>query len=157
MGICLGTSPVYNNNVALLLRRKTALVSPQFHIKFDNTFQTVKDINKESYWQTKSGFVSRVNKTIPLSSNKAKSSKKQEVTSASEGGILLGSEVLPAEEYTLLPGKITPASVGGAKMHANKRTSSTYVSEGDKVPQSKSSLAKHKQTRYHHLTESGGQ
>jgi len=56
VGIYIGTSPVHNKNVALVLSRTTSLVSPQFHVKFDNTFQTVKDIDTESYWQTKAGF-----------------------------------------------------------------------------------------------------
>ena len=120
-------------------------------------FKLSKILTKSHTGKQKLVFVSRVNKMTPLSSSKTNSSKKHAVTSASEGGIILGDEVPQAEEYNLLPGNITPASEGGAKTHAKKRTSSTSVSEENKVSQLKSILTKHKQTRSYRLTEGGGQ
>eukprot|EP00980_Cylindrotheca_fusiformis_P024769 scaffold12430_cov83-Cylindrotheca_fusiformis.AAC.1 len=43
VGIYLGRSPNHGRNVALILDRTTGLVSLQFHIRFDPTFQTVKE------------------------------------------------------------------------------------------------------------------
>ena len=40
--IYLGRSPYHSKNVALVLDLRTGLVSPQFHIKFDLMFDTVK-------------------------------------------------------------------------------------------------------------------
>jgi uncharacterized protein with von Willebrand factor type A (vWA) domain len=37
--------------------RDSALVSPQFHVAFDTTFNTVKGIRTRSSWQVKAGFV----------------------------------------------------------------------------------------------------
>ena len=37
-----GPSPKNGRNVALVLNRTTGLVSPQFHVKFDPLFRTVK-------------------------------------------------------------------------------------------------------------------
>ena len=40
-GIYLGQSPIHNRNVALVLNIHTGYVSPQFHVKFDESFRTV--------------------------------------------------------------------------------------------------------------------
>ena len=47
-GIYLGKSPHHARNVALILDRETGLVSPQFHVTFDPSFDTVKDITVTS-------------------------------------------------------------------------------------------------------------
>jgi hypothetical protein len=57
IGIYLGKSPQHGRSVALILSRETGLVSPQFHVAFDPTFHTVKDIVTTSQWQVKAGFV----------------------------------------------------------------------------------------------------
>ena len=57
VGIYLGPSPHHNRNVALVLNRKTGLVSPQFHVKHDNFFETVKEIPSVNDWKTKAGFM----------------------------------------------------------------------------------------------------
>ena len=38
VGVNLGQSPIHNQNVALVLNLDTGHVSPQFHVKFDNSF-----------------------------------------------------------------------------------------------------------------------
>ena len=55
VGIYLGQSPFHGKNVALILDRTTGLVSPQFHVKFDPQFHTVKQDYFDSYWQIKAG------------------------------------------------------------------------------------------------------
>jgi hypothetical protein len=57
VGVYVGRSPQHGRNVALVLDRETGLVSPQFHVKHDPSFQTVKDIKTPSKWQNKAGFV----------------------------------------------------------------------------------------------------
>jgi hypothetical protein len=57
IGVYLGKSPQHGRSVALVLSRETGLVSPQFHVAFDPTFRTVKDITSKSQWQIKAGFV----------------------------------------------------------------------------------------------------
>jgi hypothetical protein len=61
VGVYLGRSPLHARAVALVLSLKTGLVSPQFHVKFDSEFQTVrKSMGNEppvSLWQAKCGFV----------------------------------------------------------------------------------------------------
>jgi hypothetical protein len=57
IGVYLGKSPQHGRSVALVLSRETGLVSPQFHVAFDPTFRTVKDITSKSQWQLKAGFV----------------------------------------------------------------------------------------------------
>jgi hypothetical protein len=58
-GVYLGRSPLHGRNVSLVLDRDTGLVSPQFHVAFDPTFDTVKDITTKSNWQIKAGFVAQ--------------------------------------------------------------------------------------------------
>ncbi len=45
--------------MALVLDCNTGLASPQFHVAFDPTFDTVKDIATESKWQIRAGFVAQ--------------------------------------------------------------------------------------------------
>ena len=44
VGIYIGPSPHHNRNVALVLNRTTILVSPQFHVRFDDNFDTVNKL-----------------------------------------------------------------------------------------------------------------
>ena len=46
VGIYLGRSPAHASNVALVLNPKTGLVSPQFHVVFDDDFTTVPHLRK---------------------------------------------------------------------------------------------------------------
>ena len=46
MGIYLGRSPAHAENVALVLNPKTGLVSPHFHVVFDDNFTTVPHLRK---------------------------------------------------------------------------------------------------------------
>ena len=43
LGVYLGRSPNHAQSVALVLNLATGLVSPQFHLKFDDLFETIKD------------------------------------------------------------------------------------------------------------------
>ena len=60
VGIYLGKSPLHARSVALVLNMTTGRVSPQFHVSFDPTFQTVKTSfggkSPPSLWQTVCGF-----------------------------------------------------------------------------------------------------
>ena len=46
LGIYLGRSPSHASNVALVLNPKTGLVSPQYHVVFDDEFTTVPHLRK---------------------------------------------------------------------------------------------------------------
>jgi hypothetical protein len=62
VGVYLGRSPMHGRQVALVLNLQTGHVSPQFHIKFDPSFQTVRnEKSPPSRWQEKCGFVEVVN------------------------------------------------------------------------------------------------
>jgi hypothetical protein len=60
IGIYLGPSPQHAKSVALVLSLTTRLVSPQYHVQFDNLFETVTKENEKyvqkSEWQTKTHF-----------------------------------------------------------------------------------------------------
>ena len=59
IAIYMGTSPRHARSVALVLSLSTGYVSPQFHMKFDDFFETVQDpkTRPESRWQRLSRFV----------------------------------------------------------------------------------------------------
>ena len=47
LGLYLGHSPTHARSVALVLNLSTGLVSPQFHVKFDEFFETVNKYDNE--------------------------------------------------------------------------------------------------------------
>ena len=59
VGVYLGKSPHHNRNVALVLNREMGLVSPQYHVSYDNEFRTVINDEYDSLWEIKAGFVAR--------------------------------------------------------------------------------------------------
>ena len=67
VGIYLGRSPQHARSVALVLNLETGHVSPQFHVVFDPSFQTIKRSfggkPPKSYWQDKCGFRSETPET----------------------------------------------------------------------------------------------
>ena len=58
VGLYLGPSPRHARSVALVLSLDTGHVSPQYHVRFDDLFETVTDINKiiACKWQNKCHF-----------------------------------------------------------------------------------------------------
>ena len=60
VGIYLGPSPQHARTVALVLSLTTGLASPQFHVRMDSTFQTMRrsfgDGQPQSLWQDKCHF-----------------------------------------------------------------------------------------------------
>ena len=57
LGIYLGRSPNHAQSVALILNLNTGLVSPQFHIAYDDLFETVKEGDHyDSTWQNATHF-----------------------------------------------------------------------------------------------------
>jgi len=63
----LGRSPQHAQDVSLVLNLEMGLVSPQFHVKLDSNFQTLREKGAHtpaSTWQVKCGFVQQLTKTI---------------------------------------------------------------------------------------------
>ena len=63
--IYMGQSPIRNRNMALVLNIHTGCVSPQFHVKFDETFQTVQQDKWNATWLISTGFTTWTNKVSP--------------------------------------------------------------------------------------------
>ena len=113
--------------MALVLSRQTGLVSPQFHLKFDDRFQTIKDLKNESLWQTRAGFISK------LTTKEKKLSTDIIHPPTSEGdGLLEAASLPPTEAFTFLEGAHHQAPEGAPSEGAastdnnteNKRISS---------------------------------
>ena len=64
-GIYLGQSPIHKRNMALVLNIHTGYVSPQFHVKFDETFRTVLQDKWNATWMTSTDFTAQTNKVSP--------------------------------------------------------------------------------------------
>ena len=61
-GIYLGQSRIHNRNVALVLNIHTGYVSPQFHVKFDESFRTVLQDKWDATWLSSTGFTKPSNR-----------------------------------------------------------------------------------------------
>ncbi len=69
LGIYLGPSPRHARNVYLVLNPHTGCVSPQYHCRFDDFFETVRlggpDVSIPTTWQRLAGLI-RVNDTLSM-------------------------------------------------------------------------------------------
>ncbi len=60
VGVYLGRSPQHARDVSLVLNLETGLISPQFHVRLDSNFQTLREKGAcipASTWQVKCRFV----------------------------------------------------------------------------------------------------
>ncbi len=65
VGMYLGCLPQHTRDISLVLNLDTGLVSPQFHIKLDSNFHTLREKGAQlppSTWQIKCGFVQQPTK-----------------------------------------------------------------------------------------------
>jgi hypothetical protein len=58
VGIYVGKSLRHARSVSLVLNPRTGLVSPQYHCKYDDTFETVRGLREDTHgtWKEKCGF-----------------------------------------------------------------------------------------------------
>lgn len=74
LGVYLGRSPLHAQSVALVLNLSTGLVSPQFHVAFDDFFETVSDHDDyPNRWKEVTHFGTGVNKHSRKKKKKAAS------------------------------------------------------------------------------------
>ena len=72
VGVYLGPSQTHASNIALVLNVETGLTSPQFHIRFDERFETIRTNPKMkglSQWQTKTQIKQKPSGRRPYESN----------------------------------------------------------------------------------------
>jgi hypothetical protein len=62
VGINLGPSPRHSRSVALVLNLDTGMASPQYHVRYDDLFETVAQISIKSSWQRICHFSSQPNR-----------------------------------------------------------------------------------------------
>ncbi len=99
MGIYLGRSPLHSKEVALVLDRTTGYVSPQFHVKVDAGFYTLRQETVPTTWQLATGF--KEAKQPPKSSGQKNSKrplKRKGQSQDSEGEGNLTPTTMPARE-----------------------------------------------------------
>ena len=67
IGVFLGHSSQHSSTVAMILNPKTGHVSCQFHVVFDDRFETVKQgANIESLWEQKAGIPDQLSESISV-------------------------------------------------------------------------------------------
>jgi hypothetical protein len=108
IGIYLGQLPLHGKNVTLVLDCTTGLVSPQFHVLFNDQFDTTKQEPLVPAWQDKAGFL--------IKPEKIDSSKTKKSTRAAKRD-------RPTPDPAVLPTDI-PTSEGGRN---------TSVPEGERA------------------------
>ena len=125
----MSKSPQHERNVSLIINLHTGLVSPQFHVKHDSTFDTVNQLTVESQLQQKAGFSNLDEDTIthlhknPCPTNTHHIKHKRSIT----------------DGITTLDGKNSQASkhsVRFAELHINKRAEITQR-RNHEVPQNR--------------------
>ena len=64
----MGKSPRHARNIALVLNPRTGIVSPQFHIKYEDTFETVRGTKDSTHgiWLNKCGFHQQQSKSTNM-------------------------------------------------------------------------------------------
>jgi hypothetical protein len=85
LGLYLGTSPIHSRSVALVLNLDTGLASPQFHVAFDDLFETVQSKSgnpRHSLWQQVTGFTAPT--AVPLQQNSENGSQTHRLAVATE-------------------------------------------------------------------------
>lgn len=84
IGINLGKSPHHAKSVYLVLSLTTGLVSPQFHVKMDDKFDTIRTVYGGnppiSQWQEKCHFMNNKDASVKSSSEKVPAKRKNKGT-----------------------------------------------------------------------------
>ena len=65
VGIYLGKSPLHARNVALVMDRNSGRVSPQFHVKHDIAFDTVRQQPLACQWMLRAGLIKAAPTSVP--------------------------------------------------------------------------------------------
>ena len=81
LGAYLGPSPNHARSIALVLDLHTGLVSPQFHVAHDSSYETVKDDKSSHQWSQKAGFRHVINISNDMQKFDNKSSNKDTIDS----------------------------------------------------------------------------
>ena len=131
VGIYLGHSPQHARTVALVLSLTTGLVSPQFHVRMDPTFHTLRSIfggsSPPSQWQNKCHFVPSEGlraPTVGAVEKQASASEDQASGEATEPTSL--SEHGPFQQRTDLAERHKPTT---AEINPSEGASTTQVGE----------------------------
>jgi hypothetical protein len=88
VGLYLGPSPQHARSVHLVLNLQTGFVSPQFHVSFDDHFETTRggaaDLLPKPLWQIRAHFVDGAGNTIKPKANERKNPKASKLADASK-------------------------------------------------------------------------
>ena len=105
LGINLGHSPKHARSVSLILNPTTGLVSPQFHIKFDDLFETVRGSVDPSHaqWKTAAGFDRKETTQGPRNSRRSSMDNTDTRMRTPETGGLTPQETTPDVQQTTGP------------------------------------------------------
>ena len=110
IGIYLGRSPLHSRTVALVLHAQTGYVSPQFHVKMDPSFHSVREATRQEQvkilWPVKTGFISEQTRIDTKKAKPVVSTRRPPVRApiqASEGASEGARAQLPVQPQSPLP------------------------------------------------------
>lgn len=96
VGIHVGISPHQASTVAMVLNLETGLTTPQFHVVFDDRFETIRTnplLNKLSKWQQKTGIMN-----LKKNSNRVTDQRRSRANNNSNKGEALQREAQTGPE-----------------------------------------------------------
>ena len=101
LGINLGMSPRHSKSVALVLNPRTGLVSPQFHVKFDDDFDTVGALSDVTHgqWKRMAGFEAQLVKSRAHTSQNVSTMAQQQQDSQGNN-LLEGASALDVDTHS---------------------------------------------------------
>lgn len=108
LGLYLGHSPAHARSVALVLNLSTGLVSSQFHVKFDEFFETVNDPDNEHpiLWKIKTHFITEPQVMHPKSPTQTRKDAglKEDTSETRDHPVITDNalESYPTEEATAI-------------------------------------------------------
>jgi hypothetical protein len=128
LGIYLGPSSRHARSVSLILNPTTGLVSPQFHVKHDDFFETVKQLAGPNETVARWKVLSGLNLDTPPSSSKTKTSK------TTKGKSAQATPHLEAEGQGIIP----PSEGGPQRIPVSEGASHEPASEDPHDPEIRS-------------------
>ena len=114
VSINVGSSPRHGRSISLLLSTQTGMITPQFHVRFDDAFDTSRRGSAvhlpKSLWQEKTYFRYRPGGILSTVPGYADVATNNQTPQDGEGGTTIPPEPLQPEEVPVTPPILPPVT-----------------------------------------------